>query len=382
MKTRLLIVDDNGPELRALCETLEDKGYETTCCETAGEALRRLQEARFDVMLTDLRMPDIDGIELVRRALEIDPDLVPVVITGQASIPSAVQAMQVGALDYVLKPFRIGAILPVLNRAVQVRQLRVENRDLQARLARRNAELEAANRELDAFASRVAHDLREPVGLVRGFARMLYERGEDRLGVEGAEYLRHIIDSAEHADRLIRDLLTFARLGDEPVQRRSLDLDRLVQRVRTMVELGAPGRRIEWRIQALPEVRGDESLLQQVFFNLLSNAVKYTRTRELSRIGISYRLDPKLGHLISVRDNGVGFDRGQADRLFTPFQRLHRAEQFEGSGMGLANVRRIVERHGGTVRAESIPGEGAVFSFTIPADPESPAKDGVQDESA
>lgn len=366
-RAKILIVDDDAPQLDAICSTLREQGYDTTCCESPHKAIQALRQDRYDILLSDLKMPGTDGIELIQHAAEIDPDVVPVLMTGQGSIPTAVQAMQVGALDYVLKPLRIRDIVPVLQRALRIRELRKENRELHASIEKRSQELEAANKELNAFAGRVAHDLREPLSIVRGFAQLLADRCGPQLGTEGATHLNYILEAASRADRMVRDLLAFARLGDSALQARPVDLNEVMQRVRQMVELGSPLQATTWEIATLPTVWGDEAMLQQAFINLVSNAQKYSRTREQPTIKVEYRRDEHLGHVISVRDNGVGFDAAQADRLFTPFQRLHRSDQFEGSGMGLANVKRIIERHGGTVGAEAREGEGAVFTVTLPS---------------
>lgn len=367
-QARLLVVDDDAAQLHALCEVLREEGYEVLACAAPHEALDALRGARrFDLLLSDLHMPQMDGTTLVTQALAIDPDLVPLLMTGQGSIPTAVQAMKVGALDYVLKPFRIASMRPVLVRALEVHQLKVRNRLLQADVARRSTQLEIANRELDAFAARIAHDLRGPVLGMLGLARLVTERGGERLEPESRGHVQRIISAGERAERMIRDLLAFARLGETELKREMLSLDAVVRAARQMVEPEARGRAVDWQIAALPVVRGDASLLEQVFVNLLSNALKYTRPREVARIEVGSHPVAEVGHTVWVRDNGVGFDPAHASRLFSPFQRLHPAEQFEGNGIGLANVKRIVERHGGSVIAQSQPDQGATFLLTLPA---------------
>jgi signal transduction histidine kinase len=365
MKGRLLVVDDEALQLRALCDALRGEGYEVAGCADGDAALAALAGAQFDVLLTDLNMPGMNGIALMRQALAADPDLVPVLMTGHGAIASAVEAMKEGALDYVLKPFRLAAIRPVLARALQMRRLRVHNRALQEDVQRQNAELEAANRELDAFASRVAHDLRGPLQGMLGFARLVRERAQPQLDAEALTYLQYVVTAGERAERLIRDLLAFARMGDRPLERVAVKLEEVVRRAREMVEPQARGRTVQWRIGPLPEVNGDASLLEQVFVNLLSNALKFTRTRESALVEVGADAGPK-GHRVWVRDNGVGFDPEKVERLFVAFERLHRADQFEGTGIGLANVKRVVERHGGAVSATSRPGAGATFTIELP----------------
>ncbi|MCK7494917.1 MAG: ATP-binding protein [Comamonadaceae bacterium] len=288
-------------------------------------------------------------------------------LTGYGTVPGAVESMQLGAVDYVQKPITLAALLPVLQRSLHLRAMAREKRALEARDRVRTAQLEAANRDLELFGARVAHDLREPLNIVRGFAALLSDRlppdSPPQLTVFG---VNHIIMAADRADRLVRDLLAFARLGDKPLVRTSVDLNAVVQRAREMVQLSHPARAAEWSVDPMPVVSCDASLLEQVFVNLFTNALKYSADREASRIQIGYWLEPGVGHVVSVRDNGVGFNPAQADRLFLPFQRLHSSKQFEGSGMGLANVRRIIERHGGSVRAESKAEGGAEFSVILP----------------
>jgi signal transduction histidine kinase len=364
---RLLVVDDEVPQLQALDTVLRAEGHEVVACSAPAEALVQLRQQRFDVLLSDLNMPQMDGITLAREALEIDPDIVPVLMTGQGTISTAVEAMKVGALDYVLKPFKLAAIRPVLHRAIEMGRLRVSNRQLEQDVARHARQLEAANHELDAFAARIAHDLRNPVVGILGLTRIVKRKNTGHLDETSLGHLQSIITAAERADRMILDLLAFARLGETPLQRAPVDLDKLLHAARAMVEREAEGRQVDWRIGPLPTVLADASLLEHVFVNLLSNAVKYTRPRERALIEVESLPAAAGAHTIRVRDNGVGFDPRGAGQLFSPFHRLHRHDEFEGNGIGLANVKRIVERHGGTVTAQAQPDVGAVFSVTLPA---------------
>jgi signal transduction histidine kinase len=363
---RILVVDDEGPQLKALCDVLQQEGHHVAGCATPGAAIDALHGQRFDILLSDLNMPQMDGIALTREALAIDGDLVPVLMTGQASVPTAIEAMKVGAVDYVLKPFRIASIRPVLARALEMRHLRTSNRELQEDLARRNVQLEAANRELDAFAARVAHDLRNPLHAVLGFARLLSRSSDERLDADEQAFVKYILMAGERADRMVRDLLAFARLGESALKRGPVSLDAVIEAARRNVAAQAQGRSVDWLVAPLPTVSGDASLLEMAFTNLLSNALKYSARRDQARIEIGSRASDN-GHVVWVRDNGVGFDMAQADKLFSPFHRLHKADEFEGTGVGLANVRRIVERHQGSVIAEARPDQGATFFITLPS---------------
>ena len=367
-KGRLMVVDDEPAQVRALAELLTDEGYEVAGFTDAVKAIGALADGRFDVLLTDLQMPAMDGLALMEQALRLDADLVPLLMTGHGTVEAAVAAMKRGATDFVLKPFRLRALRPVLQRAMEIRRLRLNSRALAARLAERSAELEAANRELDAFAARAAHDLQGPVQNMIGFARLLKESPVPADPQEVALLVDRIVAAGARADALIRDLLQFARLGNGPLSMEPVPLARLVRQAReALLESGAgAGARAQWRVGELPTVNADASLLLQAVFNLLSNALKYSAPCEQPVIEVGAEPLKDGGHRISVADNGVGFDTAHAHRLFSPFERLHGLSEFPGTGMGLANVKRIVERHGGTVAAASTPGHGARFSFTLP----------------
>lgn len=240
---------------------------------------------------------------------------------------------------------------------------------LNSDLRRRAAELEVANRELEAFSYSVSHDLRAPVRHIGGFAAMLGRHAGSTFDDEARRYLATISDSATRMGQLIDDLLLFSRISRAELNRRPVDLTSLARDVRQRLETEARGRVIHWQIDPLPVVIGDASLLRQVLENLLSNAVKYTRGRPEARIHIGPAASPAAGEVaVCVRDNGTGFDMRYAHKLFVVFSRLHRDDEFEGTGVGLANVQRIVQRHGGRCWAESRPPEpGAAFYFSLPA---------------
>jgi len=231
-------------------------------------------------------------------------------------------------------------------------------------LRERTDQLEAANQELEAFSYSVSHDLRAPLRHVEGFTDLLLRT--DPPEPARRQHLQRISDAAIRMGRLIDSLLTFSRMGRAELRRLPIKLDRLLAEAQHDLSGDLQGRAVEWHIHPLPEVSGDPDLLRQVFANLLSNALKYSRDRHPARIEVG--VEPSAAHevVVYVRDNGVGFDMDYRDKLFGVFQRLHHAEEFEGIGIGLANVRRIVHRHGGRAWASGQVGAGATFYIALP----------------
>ena len=237
--------------------------------------------------------------------------------------------------------------------------------DLEQRVQDRTAQLEAANKELEAFSYSVSHDLRAPLRHIRGYADLLTSRLPHALPDEGKRFLDRIVDSAREMGTLIDDILQFSRNARQEMRQGEVDMNGLLGEIIDEMKRDNPERIIEWVTPPLPSAFGDRALLRLVWLNLISNAVKFTRTRAEARIEIEARGE-KTEQLFLVRDNGVGFDMRYGHKLFGVFQRLHPASQFEGTGIGLANVRRIIVRHGGRTWAEAEPGKGAIFYFTLP----------------
>jgi light-regulated signal transduction histidine kinase (bacteriophytochrome) len=250
----------------------------------------------------------------------------------------------------------------VTERTQQAREIRVLNEELE----KRSLALEGSNKELEAFAYSVSHDLRAPLRHMAGFAELLHKNAASKLDDKSQRYLRTILDSAQRMGNLIDDLLAFSRIGRVETQKAAVNLDQLVKEAMGEVLHETHGREIEWRIDKLPVCYGDPSMLRLVLVNLLSNAVKFTRARAKAEIEVGCGNGSGDEVVVFVKDNGAGFDMKYVDKLFGVFQRLHHVDAFEGTGIGLATVQRIIHRHGGKVRAEGALDRGATFYFSVP----------------
>ena len=381
----ILMVDDEPANLLALEGILAPLGQKLVRAQSGTEALRRLLDHDFAVILLDVRMPGMSGIEaatLIRSRPRSRTTPI-IFLTGEEKSQDAVfEGYSAGAVDYLMKPI-VPAVLrskvEVFTELAQNRlklQQQVKERDeaaeelsrLNAMLGQRNEDLAAANLELDSFCATVAHDLRSPLSQIIGFMQLLELSTQGKLSPEEQRRLSLIRTIGLQMNEMVTNFLDFARLGNTPLVTEPVDMARMVQSIIKDLPDNAGVPEAEWAVGPLPPARGDSRLVRQVWVNLLSNALKYSRNSRPARIGIH---GEQQGDTLVYRvsDNGVGFDESQAPRLFAAFSRLHAQEQFEGIGIGLSSVKRIVLKHGGRVWAESRVGQGATFYFSLPVTP-------------
>ena len=385
-RLKVLLVEDNAADARLIQESLaerSDEPFDLETVDTLQTGLQRLSGGGIDAMLLDLGLPDSYGAETFVRAKARALGVAIIILTGMNDDSLALKLVQGGAQDFVAKVDVSGnnltrAILYAVEREKLEQEFRKLNLQLEQRVKDRTAELEASNRELEAFSYSVSHDLRAPLSVLIGFAELLRLKNEAQLDEIGQKYLRRIHESAFRMSELMNDLIRLAKVSRQGPTRQKVALRSLVDEVVLELESQNEKRKIEWRIGALPVVECDHGLMKQVLSNLISNAVKYTRPREVAVIEIGETIMGRQ-RTFFVRDNGVGFDMKNANKLFVPFQRLHRDEEFEGTGIGLATVQRIVEKHKGRVWVESKPGAGTTFFFTLNTESLAAARGSVRD---
>lgn len=384
---RILAVDDSPTYLAELGDALRDEGYDVIGARSGEEAIDLLAVQSVDCILLDLMMPGLSGQETCRRVKAAPGvrDVPLIMLTAVEDREAMIQGLAVGADDYISKSSEFEVLKARVRAQIRRKQFEDENRRIreellrseleaaEARAARELAttratlieELERKNRELEAFSYSVSHDLRAPLRSIDGFSHILLEDFAHALDSEGREHLQRVRSAAQRMAELIDDLLALSRVGRAEMHRSPIDLAEIARVVVAELHKREPERHIEVEIEDPLPADGDSRLMRVVLENLLGNAWKFTANVPQPRVQF-IRESTANGSAFVVRDNGAGFDMKYVEKLFRPFQRLHSATEFPGTGIGLATVQRVVDRHGGRVWAESQLGAGAAIYFTIP----------------
>jgi signal transduction histidine kinase len=411
-KINILLVDDKPENLLALEAVLAAPSYNIVKALTGREALKCILAQDFALILLDVQMPVMDGFEIARLIKQRERSrYIPIIFITAVSKDTMhiSEGYSSGAVDYILKPVdpyvlksKVSFFVELHKKNLQLRQLNEDlrgtgraledanaslrsmhetcerqviertaqiqklNAELERRIAERSAELKLAYNEMESFSHSVSHDLRAPLRHINHFSRFVLNKHSQSMDEEGKDYLRRIIAAGQEMEGLIEALLTLSRVTRGEMQREPVDLGRIARSVAQDLSNRDPDRRVEFSIADAPEAEGDEQLLRLVMANLLDNAWKFTSKREEARIEFGSTQGPEGCTVFFVRDNGVGFDVTHASKLFNVFERLHPTAEFPGTGVGLATVQRIIERHGGAIWGEGEVGKGATFYFVLP----------------
>jgi signal transduction histidine kinase len=364
---RFVLVEDNPIDVELEQRALRRAGFDFTSVvvQTAEDFTREITALRPDLVLADFNLPQWSGMEALDILKREQPGVPLILVTGALGEVTAVECLKSGISDYILK----GSLtrLPVaIRRALHEQHLLEQRKQAEREKEAYMQELKRSNAELEQFAYVASHDLQEPLRMVASYTELLAERYRGKLDPNADKFIGYAVDGAQRMQRLIRDLLAYARVTSQakPPQRTdtSAVLASVIGGMRTTVE----SSHAEIVCGTLPEVMADQSQLAQVFQNLISNAIKFHSDRP-PRVEINAQANDNDGTWdFSVKDNGIGMDMESAGRIFEMFQRLHSREEYEGNGIGLTIAKRIVERHGGRIWCESAPGQGSTFHFTLP----------------
>jgi signal transduction histidine kinase len=378
----ILVVDDVQANLTAICAVLDGMGCNIVCARSGNEALRLLLKQDFAVMLLDVQMPVMDGYEVaqyVRQAPDTRDLPIIFLTASHRTEDNVLRGYGTGAVDFIFKPLNPTVLRSKVRVFLDLYAARSRLSGLLGELEHANAalraeaaarmdlldELRRKNDELEAFSYSVSHDLRAPVRHVDGFSAALLEEYADKLDAQGLKYVERVRAASQRMGQLIDDLLALSRIGRAELVRRPEDLSALAREVATELQRDSE-RAARFVIADGLTAQVDRRLMLVVFENLLGNAWKFTA--KVAEARIEFGAEEQGNRLVYfVRDNGAGFEMAYAKRLFTPFQRLHTQEDFAGTGIGLATVHRVIDRHGGRIWAEAAVGEGARFLFTIGA---------------
>ena len=389
-QVNILLVDDQPDGLLALEASLESLGQHLIKARSGREALRYLLDMEFAVVLLDVQMPGLDGIDtaaLIRERPATQHTPIIFLTAYQRTDVQLLRGYNVGAVDYLFKPLdpeilraKVAVFVELARQNALVKKQAAElyEKEVEARkvaearaklledLEQKHRELEAANRELESFSYSASHDLRSPLRRIAGYCHVLAESHADQLDASAKSYLKRICDVTEHMEQIIDGLLALADITRSELNFESIDLSQIANDIAVQLQgqRGQADRQVQFKIKEGITVKGDARLLRVVLENLMDNAWKFTSKCSHACIEVD-RADSANRRAIFVRDNGAGFDMAYNTKLFRMFQRLHSKSEFEGHGIGLATVQRIIHRHGGEIWAESQVNAGATFFFTL-----------------
>jgi two-component system, sensor histidine kinase and response regulator len=365
----ILIVDDTPINLRVLAKILSDRGYKVRKALNGQIALTACQTLLPDVILLDIMMPDMDGYEVCQR-LKADPKTqnIPVIfISALEDEWDKVKAFRSGGVDYITKPFQIEEVLARVQHHLTIQRLQHQLTTQNTELQKLNAELLQSNAELEQFALVAAQDLQSPLQVIIGNADLLSWKYENQLSPDGDRYLTNITEASGRMAQLIQDLLTYSKLGMPWPPFEAVDVNFIVEEAisNLSADISTSGAVITHA--HLPTVIGNEQQLRQLFQNLLSNAIKFRFPDVSPQIEISATLNHADEWEFKLSDDGIGIEPDQGDRIFNAFYRLHSYDEYPGTGIGLTQGKKIVERHGGKLWFTSTKGKGTSFYFTLTA---------------
>lgn len=367
-KPKILIVDDRPENLRALRTVLRNLNIELIEALSGNEALKATLYQDFALALLDIQMPDMDGYELasILREEEKTAHLPFIFISAvHTDNLNVFKGYEKGAFSFITKPFQPEILINKVNFFIDKHQQEIALFELNKDLKNKNEELQLMNQELESFSYSVSHDLRAPLRSINGYSEILKEDYQEKLEEEGNRILDSIMKNSTRMSELIDCLLDFSRLGRKEITKTHIDMHVLVDSVMKELDMSSDNINLKYNINDLPPANGDVNLLKQVWINLIGNAVKYSGKKENPLVELGSRRDTD-STIYYVKDNGAGFNMEFSDKLFGVFQRLHSSNEFEGVGIGLAIVQRIISRHGGRVWAEAEVDKGATFYFSLP----------------
>lgn len=359
VKGDILIVDDVPENLQLLFTMLTDQGYEVRRVLSGKQALQVIEIEAPDLILLDIKMPELNGYEVCKilKANEKTKGIPIIFLSALSDTFDKVQAFQVGGVDYITKPFQLEEVI-----------VRVENQlrllNMQRQIERKNRELVLLNQDLEAFSYRVSHDLKNKIHIINGFSHLIASEFADSFPENVKQFFQCIHDEGQRMAEIIRDLLRLSKVQNLELDYSTFNLSEMVTDIVYQLQKENPDYHGEMIIAPDLYCRGDRNLIKIVMENLLDNAHKYSCKTKKPRIEFgSLKIDGKDTYF--VKDNGVGFDPQTADKLFTPFQRLHSNEEFKGTGIGLSTVKRIIDKHQGDIWYEAQLNQGATFYFSF-----------------